>query len=299
MIKELFARFQKAQREGNHMKSMEVETSTKQVCLNCGTEYVGSFCPHCKQKADTHRLNIIDTIKGFFARFIRIDHGLIHTLIDLLYRPGYMVRDYFRGYRAEYVDPLLLLIILVAFDYMFFGGGETLQKPYPEELTKLLATYPISLKVTHISWWISSDIQRITLYVSLLLAPSICITLWLIRVKENRLNLSEAFHLLIYAFCIEKFIALVIELITIILGSHAPHILSNDMYILMGYILFLIFIMVRDCCYLGWKKCIAFILLEPIVGIVTIFVFYSFLILPIHLELPEELVHQVFALLRH
>ena len=49
-------------------------------------------------------------LSGFF----NIDHGFSRNLIELLYRPGYMIRDYLKGKRVHYYKPFQTLFVLAA-----------------------------------------------------------------------------------------------------------------------------------------------------------------------------------------
>lgn len=105
-------RLQEWQRQGKHTPALHVEESEAHVCLNCGTEFRGHFCPGCGQKADTQRLTLRHVMDNLVSLFTNADGRLWHTLRDLFGRPGYMMRDYMRGHRAEYIPPIQLLFFL-------------------------------------------------------------------------------------------------------------------------------------------------------------------------------------------
>ena len=105
-------RLQEWQRQGKHTPALHVEESEAHVCLNCGTEFRGHFCPGCGQKADTQRLTLRHVMDNLVSLFTNADGRLWHTLRDLFGRPGFMMRDYMRGHRAEYIPPIQLLFFL-------------------------------------------------------------------------------------------------------------------------------------------------------------------------------------------
>jgi hypothetical protein len=82
------------------------------VCLNCGTQLIGSHCHQCGQRAHVHR-----TITAFFHDLL---HGVFHfegkiwrTLPMLAWRPGELTRRYIDGQRASYVSPIALFLFSV------------------------------------------------------------------------------------------------------------------------------------------------------------------------------------------
>lgn len=294
-MKKRFSNLQQKLRDGNHMTSINLDEAEKHVCLNCGTEYRGDFCPRCKQKATTKRLTLKDTLRNFSDRFTHVDRGLLHTVIDLLIRPGYMVRDYLRGHRAEYIDPLMLTIIIVAVSYFIPDmpdEGEPIA-PYPATWDALLANYPIVSKLTHFFYWIITDDQRFLILTGLIFTPAIPITLRLIGAKEKSLNLSESLHLLLYSFSYSMIFMLCLEAIILLLpASMTP---KFD-YLIAIWIIMLITvtcIMVKACTEISWKKMVFFIILAPIVAKILMNGFYYLYDLLINILLPSELESQI------
>lgn len=84
------------------------------TCLNCGTIYTGSYCNRCGQSRNTPRYRFSNALKNILGGFTNIDSGFGRTLLDLLYRPGYMIRDFIAGKRIIYFRPFQTLFILAA-----------------------------------------------------------------------------------------------------------------------------------------------------------------------------------------
>lgn len=84
------------------------------TCLNCGTIYTGNYCNRCGQSRNTPRYRLSNTLKNIAGGFFNIDNGFGRTLLELLYRPGYMIRDFIGGKRVEYFRPFQTLFILAA-----------------------------------------------------------------------------------------------------------------------------------------------------------------------------------------
>ena len=90
------------------------ENPTCCVCKNCGNTFQGNYCPHCGQNRHTPRFTIRNAFQNILSGFFNIDHGFSRNLIELLYRPGYMIRDYLRGKRVHYYKPFQTLFVLAA-----------------------------------------------------------------------------------------------------------------------------------------------------------------------------------------
>lgn len=99
-------------RYGTHPEAIEVEKCEEHTCLNCGTEFRGEFCPGCGQRGNVGRLTFLGAIDNLLGVFASMDKGLVHTCTDLFYRPGFMMRDYVKGHRVEYIRPIQLLFLL-------------------------------------------------------------------------------------------------------------------------------------------------------------------------------------------
>lgn len=83
-------------------------------CLSCGEVYVGNYCPRCGQSYRTTRYKLSNALRNIAGGFFNIDSGFGHTVIDLCYRPGHLIREFIGGRRAPYFRPFQMLFILAA-----------------------------------------------------------------------------------------------------------------------------------------------------------------------------------------
>lgn len=90
------------------------ENPTCCVCKNCRNTFQGNYCPHCGQNRHTPRFTIRNAFQNILSGFFNIDHGFSRNLIELLYRPGYMIWDYLKGKRVHYYKPFQTLFVLAA-----------------------------------------------------------------------------------------------------------------------------------------------------------------------------------------
>lgn len=82
------------------------------ICINCGLEFKGLYCPRCSQSANTSRFSFKSIFNGILEVFDYNNKSVLKTIIDLCYRPGYMIRDYLEGRRASYYPPIKLLFFV-------------------------------------------------------------------------------------------------------------------------------------------------------------------------------------------
>jgi len=97
------------------------------TCLNCGHTYVGNFCPRCGQDASTERLRLKPMLMDFLPDIWNLDNRLLRTVVELVGRPGHMVRNYIiDGRRQSYYKPIALIFILTAIymlmQHLLFGS---------------------------------------------------------------------------------------------------------------------------------------------------------------------------------
>ena len=107
-------------------KRIETPQET-QHCLNCGKDYEGAYCPHCGQSHATHRITWGNFWRNFVMNGIGLQGTLPHTIIELFYRPGFLIRDYLAGKRQHYTNPFRMLLltaaIFILFNSMGLGGN--------------------------------------------------------------------------------------------------------------------------------------------------------------------------------
>ena len=81
-------------------------------CCNCDCEYVGNFCPQCGQKATLGALNWSSVRENVMEIWGVGTRSMTYTLWQLLWRPGYLIRDYISGKRQVSFPPVKMLLIV-------------------------------------------------------------------------------------------------------------------------------------------------------------------------------------------
>ena len=86
---------------------------TAEVCASCGAPLAGPYCAACGQ-ATRPRVTARSLVRDALQGLTSLEQGFDRTVLDLLKRPGPMVRDYLRGRTRPYTSPLKFAIIAAA-----------------------------------------------------------------------------------------------------------------------------------------------------------------------------------------
>ncbi len=120
-LRQYYLRFCRWQQARPHYVNRHQDTVLH--CHNCGTQFTGNFCPLCGQRAEIGRVGW-NSIKDNIAILWGLDsRSFLYTLVQLIGRPGYLVRDYISGHRQVSFPPIKMLVIVclfvVAFEWVF------------------------------------------------------------------------------------------------------------------------------------------------------------------------------------
>lgn len=207
IIRKWYMRLGQRIESGHHPQAIHVSDCHECTCLNCGTTFRGNYCPGCGQKADTGRLTLGHALNNLLGVLASADKGLVHTLHELMMRPGYMMRDYVRGHRVEYVRPIQLLFLLATIylvvHYALFLHAEEASivimsddEGNPLPLTGFLAFFQGAF----------DSIFSNRAYVSLVSAGLLWIPMWL-AFRPTRIGrettLVEFFFVMVYVSCLQ------------------------------------------------------------------------------------------------
>lgn len=97
-----------AAESGNHI---EEQPTPAEYCPNCHASLYGQWCYKCGQSQKPIDRFFFSLVAEAFEDIFSWDSRAARTLGNLLFRPGFLTREYFAGRRARYVPPLRLYII--------------------------------------------------------------------------------------------------------------------------------------------------------------------------------------------
>ena len=93
-------------------------------CANCGTLAPGAYCPSCGQDTRERLPTFRQFMREATGRYVALDGKLWKTLAALLFRPGFLTREYLAGRRRRYIGPARLFLVssLVLFAVLRFAS---------------------------------------------------------------------------------------------------------------------------------------------------------------------------------
>ena len=93
------------------------------LCANCGTPAPDAYCPACGQGTRERLPTFRQFMREATGRYIAYDGKFWKTLGALLFRPGFLTREYLAGRRRRYIGPARLFLVssLVLFAVLRFA----------------------------------------------------------------------------------------------------------------------------------------------------------------------------------
>lgn len=120
-------------------------------CRNCGTDYVGNYCPNCGQEAHTGAPTALAFIYEFLTRNVFERGKLPRTIWHLIRYPGGLTIDFLEGRRQRFIRPVRLYFGLSVLYFLILSlksGGITERMHGDSEPPKAQAAAKISLSAT-------------------------------------------------------------------------------------------------------------------------------------------------------
>jgi hypothetical protein len=93
---------------------------TEKDCLNCGAVVIGRFCHICGQENIVPKESFWKLVTHFFYDITHFDSNFFHTLQYLLFRPGFLSKEYIKGKRASYLNPVRMYVFTSAIFFLVF-----------------------------------------------------------------------------------------------------------------------------------------------------------------------------------
>lgn len=100
------------------MKPEALPHQVADVCKNCGATTSGKFCHECGQATHLHVPSAFEFLHEFVAHYVALEGKLWKSLALLLFKPGFLTREYIDGRRVRYLEPLRLYL---TFSIIFFA----------------------------------------------------------------------------------------------------------------------------------------------------------------------------------
>ena len=91
-------------------------------CSSCKTSFQGNFCPRCGQSAAIGRFSFKRSLMLFLDVWGIGNRSMFRSIRDLMFRPGYMIRDYLSGMQSAYFPPFKMFFLLTALSFVVEHG---------------------------------------------------------------------------------------------------------------------------------------------------------------------------------
>jgi hypothetical protein len=104
------------------------------LCSNCQTPLHGKFCAKCGQSQQGVDRFFLSLVAEAFDNIFSFDSRTARTLFALLFKPGFLTREYFAGRRARYIQPLRLYFIASLLFFLFLSVQNMLSEPLALEV---------------------------------------------------------------------------------------------------------------------------------------------------------------------
>ena len=89
-------------------------------CLNCGATVMGRYCHVCGQENVEPKESFWHLLTHFFNDITHFDGKFFITLKDLLFKPGFLSKEYMTGRRVSYLNPVRMYVFTSAIFFLLF-----------------------------------------------------------------------------------------------------------------------------------------------------------------------------------
>lgn len=89
-------------------------------CLNCGATVQGRYCHVCGQENTEPKETFWHMFTHFLYDITHFDGSFFITLKDLLFKPGFLSREYMLGRRKKYLHPVRMYVFTSAVFFLVF-----------------------------------------------------------------------------------------------------------------------------------------------------------------------------------
>jgi hypothetical protein len=89
-------------------------------CLNCGTIVQGRYCHVCGQENVVPKESFWHMVTHFFYDVTHFDSNFFHTVHHLLFKPGFLSKEYTAGRRVSYLHPIRMYVFTSAVFFLLF-----------------------------------------------------------------------------------------------------------------------------------------------------------------------------------
>ncbi len=87
-------------------------------CRNCQHPVHHKYCPKCGQHIADHNTKLWALFQEFLEEFVRIDSKFLRTIVPLMFKPGFLTREWVEGKRVRYITPLKVYVTIITVTFL-------------------------------------------------------------------------------------------------------------------------------------------------------------------------------------
>jgi hypothetical protein len=103
--------------------AVQQEVRTPPTCTNCEASVPGNYCGRCGQRLEHEIHSIWHFTREATEDLTHADSRLWRTIIALLFKPGFLTREFLGGKRVRYLPPLRLYLVLSVLFFLVLSSG--------------------------------------------------------------------------------------------------------------------------------------------------------------------------------
>ncbi|MBQ4377057.1 MAG: DUF3667 domain-containing protein [Bacteroidales bacterium] len=190
--------------------------TSEHECPNCGHHYSGRYCPQCSLPSNWKKFDWKELFSNLLEIFGIIKRPLFRTIGHLLWRPGYMIRDYLAGYHLRYFPPFkLLAIVTLTLSLLTWALGATMESHGILHMINYALDKTDSIEISQeIKQFLLNIEEKQKFSIVWIIIQNILVVIltWLFFHRKSKLNFIEIFYAQIYIICQFSIIAIVLLL---------------------------------------------------------------------------------------
>lgn len=133
-------------------------------CLNCGYEFRGHFCPDCGQEVAEFNRPFGFVVYDFMGNFFAFDTRFLKTFKYLLFYPGFLTIEFFKGRRNSYSPPFRIFVFLSFILFLLLSfltdKGLNTESNTNENLSEVINQKEIKPGISY-SFPVNTDINKV------------------------------------------------------------------------------------------------------------------------------------------
>lgn len=189
-------------------------------CANCGIEFNDNFCPRCGQQAGVGAIGWQTVRQGILILWGMDSRSLSFSLVQLILRPGYMIRDYICGKRQVSFPPVKMLFIVAIANVLAIRLHRILYGWPSERSEAEVFTGQLAFMNQLLTWMEANTAWSTLLFMAFFILPT-----WLFfrhAPRYPRHNLPEGFYLQVFMATLTLLIDTIAQLTTVWLNILFP-----------------------------------------------------------------------------